>query len=103
LPSLSLFSHSMSSCRSCSGTVAENTRECEYCPLRFCLLRNTPYSGKIGGTRPLALLLFSSEQNLMDARFFQALLTFSPVSGVLPDFALGEKKTIARFRDKYFK
>src|SRR5436853_4329628 len=69
---------------SCSGIVAGNTSEYECCPLRFCLLRNTPHSGKIGGTRSSALLLFSSEQNPMDARLFQALLTFSPVSGVLP-------------------
>jgi hypothetical protein len=50
----------------------------------FSRFANTPHSGKIGGTRSLALLLFSSEQNPLNARFFQALLTFSPVSGVLP-------------------
>src|SRR5256885_9706050 len=79
---------------SCSGIVAGNTSEYECCPLRFCLLRNTPHSGKIGGTRSSALLLFSSEQNPMDARLFQALLTFSPVSGVLPFVALSSKNRI---------
>src|SRR5436853_7832218 len=83
---------------SCSGIVAGNTSEYECCPLRFCLLRNTPHSGKIGGTRSSALLLFSSEQNPMDARLFQALLTFSPVSGVLPKFSLETIKLWTRMR-----
>ena len=85
LPSSYLVVHYRSSCTCHSDTAVAGRNEYGCCPLQFCLLRNTPHWGKIVLTRPSALcLLFSWSQNPMDARFFQSLLTFSPVSGVVP-------------------
>src|SRR5207245_8231983 len=82
LPSSSLVGHSRSSCTCDSDIAGADRNEYGCCPLRFGLLRNTPHSGKIVLTRPSALcLLFSSAQHPLDARFFQSLLTFSPVNG----------------------
>ena len=76
----------MSSCTCHSDTAVADGNEYGCCPLQFGLLRNTPHWGKIVVTRPSALCLLSSwSQNPMDARFFQSLLTFSPVSGVVPN------------------
>jgi hypothetical protein len=47
-------------------------------------LRNTPHSGKIVSTRPLALWLFAYSQHAKGRLLFQVLLPFSPVSGVVP-------------------
>src|SRR5260221_8634380 len=68
-----------------SDSVGGDTSAYEYCPFRFGLLRNTPHSGKIVSTRPLALwLLFSYSQHAKGRLLFQVLLPFSPVSGVVP-------------------
>ena len=47
-------------------------------------MRNTTHWGKIEGTRPLALCLFSYSKHANRRLFFQASLTFSPVRGELP-------------------
>src|SRR6266436_6280768 len=63
--------------------------EDECCPLRFCLLQNTPRSGKIVSTRPSALVYcFAYAHHAEDRRFFQASPPISPVSVVVPGFPL---------------
>src|SRR5207248_2533408 len=60
--------------------------EYEYCPVRFGLLPNTPHSGKIAVTRPLALLCcFAYTQDAKDRLPLQGFPPFSPVSGAVPN------------------
>jgi hypothetical protein len=71
------------SCDTCSVVGCDH--EYCYCPLRVCLVPNTPRWGKLVSTRPSALLYcFAEAHHAEDRRFFQALLLLSPVSGVLP-------------------
>jgi len=72
--------------RSCDtySVVGCDHEDCS-CPLRVCLVPNTPRSGKLVSTRPSALVsCFAEAYPAEDRRFFQALLLLSPVSGVLP-------------------
>src|SRR5258706_15086226 len=96
-PSACAVNSSSGGASSCHNTPALAWRSCDtcsmvgcnhaycYCPLRVCLVPNTPRWGNIGSTRPSALLSCFAEAHLAeDRRFFQALLP-SPVSGVLPN------------------
>src|SRR5260370_42523837 len=72
------------SCDTCSVVGCDH----EYCscPLRVCLVPNTPRWGKLVSTRPSALVsCFVEAHPAEDRRFFQALLLLSPGSGILPD------------------
>jgi hypothetical protein len=71
-----------------NDTVGDDTREYEYCPLPFCLLRNRSNSGKIVSTRPSALVYcFSYAHHAEGRRSFQAS-PISPVSGALPYYSV---------------
>src|SRR5437667_1065394 len=67
-------------------TVVVCDHEYGYCPLPVCPLPNTPSSGKIASTRPLALLCsFAYTQDALDRLLLQGLPPFSPVNGAVPD------------------
>src|SRR2546425_7876399 len=65
-----------------------------YSPARLVLLPNPPDSGKIEGTRSLALLcVFSYPQHANEWPIFQVPPDFfPPVSGVLPRVAVASEK-----------
>src|SRR6266702_2095703 len=58
-----------SSHRSCTDSAGVSSRGSRYCLRRFSLLPCSPGSGKIPGTHPSALLLFSYSQ-MTDGCFF---------------------------------
>src|SRR5258708_39968446 len=76
----------------CSCTPdSDSDLGCDYayacCSLRFCLLQNTPRSGKIVATRPSALVYcFAYAHHAVDRRFFQASPPISPVSDIVGEF-----------------
>ncbi len=85
LPVWCLVGHETSAYTSYNDTVVVCDHEWKYCPVRFGLLPDTPDSGKIASTRPLALLWrFAYTQNAKDRLIFQAVPPFSPVNVALP-------------------
>src|SRR5438552_16437381 len=66
-------------------TVVVCDHEYGYCPLPVCPLPNTPSSGKIASTRPLALLCsFAYTQDAKDRLLLQGFPPFSPVNVAVP-------------------